>query len=29
VLGKVLHDEIAVRTPEGPRRYELVAVRYG
>ena len=29
VLGKVLHDEIAVPTPEGPRRYELVAVRYG
>ena len=29
VLGKALHDEIAVGTPEGPRRYELVAVRYG
>lgn len=28
VLGKALNDEIDVRTPEGERRYAVVAVRY-
>ncbi len=28
VLGKALHDRIDVQTPEGERRYEVVAVRY-
>jgi transcription elongation factor GreB len=28
VLGKTLGAEIAVRTPEGERRYELTGVRY-
>jgi transcription elongation factor GreB len=29
VLGKGVGAEIVVRTPEGERRYELIAVRYG
>jgi transcription elongation factor GreB len=29
VLGKPLDSEIAVRTPEGERRYRIAAVRYG
>jgi transcription elongation GreA/GreB family factor len=28
VLGKSIADTIVVRTPEGQRRYEILAVRY-
>jgi transcription elongation GreA/GreB family factor len=28
VLGKSVDETIVVRTPEGQRRYEILAVRY-
>jgi transcription elongation factor GreB len=29
VMGKSLHDVVEVRTPEGPRQFEITAIRYG
>jgi transcription elongation factor GreB len=29
VMGKSLHDVVAVRTPEGAREFEITAIRYG